>query len=218
MARLSEFRRIETRSLRTVAIASLLSALALGAHAQAGALYRCGTNEYTNTLSEAEANGRKCAKLANAEWVSSGSDSAGRQYTYNDRRTVFHDDGTVETWLQVEAPKRADADPADRLRALSLRTVSLQRVSCGAHRVVRRDLRGRHARQLGEQGKQRANGIVPAARSRRRNAGTAAVRRTPRRRAVPGFALTRAMAARASRGISACADAPRRRRQRGRPA
>lgn len=129
MARLSEFRRIETRSLRTVAL-SLLSALALGAHAQAGALYRCGTNEYTNTLSEAEANGRKCAKLANAEWVSSGSDSAGRQYTYNDRRTVFHDDGTVETWLQVEAPKRADADPADRLRALSLRTVSLQRVSC----------------------------------------------------------------------------------------
>ena len=129
MGRFTPPSRIGTNSLCLLALAATLTIATADARAQAGALYRCG-NEYTNTLSEAEASGRRCVKLANAEWVSSGSDPAGRQYTYNDRRTVFHEDGTVETWLQVAAPAPANADPADRVRAMYIRTVSPQVVRC----------------------------------------------------------------------------------------
>jgi hypothetical protein len=121
--------RIGINSLCLLAVTATLTIATTGARAQAGALYRCG-NEYTNTLSESEASGRRCVKLANAEWVSSGSDPAGRQYTYNDRRTVFREDGTVETWLQVAAPAPANADPADRVRAMYIRAVSPQVVRC----------------------------------------------------------------------------------------
>jgi hypothetical protein len=129
MGRLTPPHRIGTNPLSFLALAVTLTIATTGARAQVGALYRCG-NEYTNTLSEAEASGRRCVKLASAEWVSSGSDPAGRQYTYNDRRTIFREDGTVETWLQVAAPAPANADPADRVRAMYIRTVSPQVVRC----------------------------------------------------------------------------------------
>lgn len=124
---------IDSASLRLVAGAALLVAASFDVHAQSGALYRCGWNAFTNTLSEQEAISQRCAKIGNAEWVFSGSDAAGRQYTYNDRRTVFREDGTVETWLQVAAPRRVDADRADgadRQSAPYLRMVSPQVISC----------------------------------------------------------------------------------------
>lgn len=120
--------RVGGESLRVAALAAMLAAASSGAHAQSGAVYRCGSNAFTNTLSEAEAISGHCAKIGSAEWVFSGSDSAGRQYTYNDRRTVFRDDGTVQTWLQVAAPQRIDA--ADPQSAPYLRTVSQQVISC----------------------------------------------------------------------------------------
>jgi len=119
-----------SKSLGLVAFAAMLAAPSFDVQAQSGALYRCGWNAFTNTLSGQEATSRGCAKIGNAEWVFSGSDSAGRQYTYNDRRTVFREDGTVETWLQVASPERTDADPADRQSAPYLRTVSRQVISC----------------------------------------------------------------------------------------
>ena len=122
--------RIGAESIRLAVFAALLVAASFDAQAQAGAVYRCAPNDFTNTLSEQEAIGRHCAKIGSAEWVFSGSDSAGRQYTYNDRRTVFRDDGTVETWLQVVTPQRADADAADRQSALYVRTVSPHVISC----------------------------------------------------------------------------------------
>lgn len=121
---------VGTDSLRLVAVAALLVAASFDVHAQAGALYRCAPNDFTNTLTEEQAISRHCAKIGNAEWVFSGSDSAGRQYTYNDRRTVFRDDGTVETWVQVVSPRRPDADPADQQSALYVRTVSPHVIRC----------------------------------------------------------------------------------------
>lgn len=112
------------------AAAALLATASLDAHAQAGALYRCAANDFTNTLSEEQAIERHCAKIGNAEWVFSGSDAAGRQYTYNDRRTVVRGDGTVETWLQVVAPQRADADLAARQALAYVKTVSPQLIRC----------------------------------------------------------------------------------------
>jgi len=130
MGRVRNACRIGGGSLRLVAVAAMLAATSLDAQAQSGAVYRCGSNAFTNTLSEAEAAGRHCAKIGSAEWVFSGSDAAGRQYTYNDRRTVFRDDGTVETWLQVASPQRVDGGPADPQSAPYLRTVSPQVISC----------------------------------------------------------------------------------------
>lgn len=130
MVRVRHAWRIGGESIRLAFFAAMLSATSLDAHAQAGAMYRCGSADFTNALTEQEAISRHCVKIGNAEWVFSGSDSAGRQYTYNDRRTVFRDDGTVETWLQVVSPPRAEADPADRQSALYMRTVSPQVISC----------------------------------------------------------------------------------------
>ncbi|MGZ8258942.1 MAG: hypothetical protein ACXWUL_00135 [Caldimonas sp.] len=122
--------RCRSPSLRAAAVASLLAAAAVSsAQAQSGALYRCGTNAFTNTITEEEAIGRHCAKIGSAEWVFSGSDSSGRQYTYNDRRTVFRDGDTVETWLQVVVP-RAENPGADGQALVYVRTVSPHVIRC----------------------------------------------------------------------------------------
>lgn len=122
--------RLGTHWARLAAVAALLLVASFDANAQSGALYRCGSNDYTNTLSEDEAVSRHCAKIGNAEWVFSGSDSAGRQYTYNDRRTVFRPDGTVETWLQVAAPRPLAADSAEAQAVAAMRTVSPHVIRC----------------------------------------------------------------------------------------
>ena len=130
MSRRPHVYRIGTHWPRLAAVAALLLVVSIDAHAQSGALYRCGANDYTNTLSEEEAIARHCAKIGNAEWVFSGTDAAGRQYTYNDRRTVFRQDGTVETWLQVASPRPAVADAADRQAVAAMRTVSPHVIRC----------------------------------------------------------------------------------------
>lgn len=130
MARLPSTRRLGTHSLCLIALVSMLGAMALDVHAQSGAVYRCASNDFTNTLTENEAASRHCAKIGNAEWVFSGSDSMGRQYTYNDRRTVFREDGTVETWLQVTAPPTDKSDPSDWQTFSFVRTVSPQVIRC----------------------------------------------------------------------------------------
>ena len=130
MARLPSTCRIGPHSLCLVTLVSMLGAMAFDVHAQSGAVYRCAANDYTNTLTESQAVGRHCAKISNAEWVFAGSDSAGRQYTYNDRRTVFREDGTVETWLQVVAPRTDKADSSDGQTLLHVRTVSPQVIRC----------------------------------------------------------------------------------------
>ena len=116
-------RRTRTHPLRLAAVAALLLVASVDALAQAGALYRCGSNDYTNALTEQEAISRHCTRIGTAEWLFSGSDAAGRQYTYNDRRTVHRPDGTVETWLQV-------ADPADWRASSAVRTVSPHVIRC----------------------------------------------------------------------------------------
>ena len=136
MHRQSLARRIGSEALRVGALAWILVAASLDAHAQSGAIYRCAANDYTNTLTEQEAVSRHCAKIGNAEWVFSGSDAAGRQYTYNDRRTVVRDDGTVETWLQVALPRRFDVNAADGDAATHVRTVSPHVIRCGQRTVT----------------------------------------------------------------------------------
>jgi hypothetical protein len=130
MARLLSTRQLGTHSLCLIALVSMLGATAFDVQAQSGAVFRCGANDYTNTLSENEAVSRHCAKIGNAEWIFSGSDSAGRQYTYNDRRTVFREDGTVETWLQVVAPRTETPDSSDGQTLSYVRTVSPQVIRC----------------------------------------------------------------------------------------
>ncbi|MGZ8260327.1 MAG: hypothetical protein ACXWUL_07240, partial [Caldimonas sp.] len=70
-----------------------------------------------------------CAKIGNAEWVFSGVDSAGRHYTYNDRRTVVRDGGKVETWLQVVVPRAQDPS-VDAQALVHVRTVSPHVIRC----------------------------------------------------------------------------------------
>ena len=130
MSRRPDACRIGTRWPRLAAVALMLLVVSFEVQAQAGALYRCGSNDYTNTLSEEAAISRHCVKIGNAEWVFSGSDSAGRQYAYNDRRTVFRPDGTVETWLQVASPPPSVADAANRQAAAAVRTVSPHVIRC----------------------------------------------------------------------------------------
>jgi len=123
-------RRISIRVL--LALASALPVFATtAAHSQTGAVYRCALNDYTNTLTEDQAASRRCVKISRANWVFSATDAAGRQYTYNDRRTVVRDDGTVETWLQVVPPARA-ADVGTTSMDVSpyLRIVSPQIIRC----------------------------------------------------------------------------------------
>jgi len=101
------------------------------AHAQAGAVYRCAVNDYTNTLTENQAASRHCVKMSRTNWVFSATDAAGRQYTYNDRRTLLRDDGTVETWLQVVPPARAaDVGTTSTDVLPYLRIVSPQIIRC----------------------------------------------------------------------------------------
>jgi hypothetical protein len=130
MARLPFPRRLETSLLCLIATESMLGVMPFDVHAQSGAVYRCGSNDYTNTLSENEAVSRRCAKIGDAEWVFSGSDLAGRQYTYNGRRTVVREDGTVETWLQVVAPRVDSADSFAWQTLPYVRTVSPQVIHC----------------------------------------------------------------------------------------
>ena len=115
------------RVLRAIAAILVLAFAAAPAHAQVGALYRCATNEYTNMLTADEAAARGCTKIAKAEWVASGSDASGRKYEYNERRTVFKGDGTVETWLQV-VPSQPETLPGDD--ATVVKTVSRQWIRC----------------------------------------------------------------------------------------
>jgi hypothetical protein len=124
-----------THWARLAAVAAMLLVASFDAHAQSGALYRCGSNDYTNALTEEEAISRHCVKIGNAEWVFSGSDAAGRQYTYNDRRTVFRQDGTVETWLQVASPEPIVANAADRQALAAVRTVSPHVIHCRQRRI-----------------------------------------------------------------------------------
>ena len=105
------------------------------AQAQVGALYRCPSNAYTNTLSADEAAARHCRKIADAEWVLSGSDANGAQYEYNDRRTVFRGDGTIETWVQVVPPARAAARD-DVVPAADVKTVSRHVIECGRNTIA----------------------------------------------------------------------------------
>src|SRR3982751_1513685 len=84
-----------------LALCAILVLTSSPARAQVGALYRCASNEYTNMLSAPEAVARGCTKIGKAEWVVAASDRSGAQYEYNDRRTVFRSDGSIETWLQV---------------------------------------------------------------------------------------------------------------------
>ena len=129
-------RRLGANSLCLIAVASMLGAMSFDVHAQSRAtVYRCGSNDYTNTLSENEAVTRHCAKIGGAEWVYSGSDSVGRQYTYNDRRTVVREDDTVETWLQVVAPRMDKADSPDWQTLSYLRMVSPQVIHCGERTI-----------------------------------------------------------------------------------
>ena len=130
MSRRPQVSRFRTHWARFAAVAALLLVASLDAHAQSGALYRCGASDYTNLLSEEEAVSRHCSKIGNAEWVFSGTDAAGRQYTYNDRRTVFRPDGSVETWLQVAAPRPLVAQTAEAQALASLRTVSPHVIRC----------------------------------------------------------------------------------------
>jgi hypothetical protein len=130
MARIPFLHRLGNSSICLVAVVSMLGAMSFDVHAQSGAVYRCGSNDYTNALSENEAVSRHCAKIGNAEWVFSGSDLAGRQYTYNDRRTVVREDGTVETWLQVVAPRMDKADSSDWQTLPYVRTVSPHVIHC----------------------------------------------------------------------------------------
>ena len=124
-----------THWARLAAVAAMLLVASFDAHAQSGALYRCGSNDYTNALTEEEAISRHCVKIGNAEWVFSGSDAAGRQYTYNDRRTVFRQDGTVETWLQVASPEPIVANAAGRQALAAVRTVSPHVIHCRQRRI-----------------------------------------------------------------------------------
>lgn len=115
--------------LALVAVCTLMSA---PAHAQVGALYRCHSNEYTNMLSAAEAGARGCAKIARAEWVVAASDSGGRQYEYNDRRTVFRGNGLIETWLQVvpavhDEPGTSHDQPSDGVKTVSRHVIECTR-------------------------------------------------------------------------------------------
>jgi hypothetical protein len=107
----------------------------VNARAQAGALYRCSANEYTNMLSAAVAEARHCTRLATAEWVLAGSDPSGMQYQYNERRTVFRGNGLIETWLQV-IPSAQDAGERLDARASEVKTVSPQRIECGRNTIA----------------------------------------------------------------------------------
>ena len=106
------------------------------AHAQVGALYRCPSNEYTNMLSVAEADAHGCTEIAKAEWVVAASDSDGRQYEYNDRRTVFRGDGLIETWLQVVPAVHDRASASDAQRADGVKTVSRQVIECARRTIA----------------------------------------------------------------------------------
>jgi hypothetical protein len=121
------------RLLAPVALFVLLSA---PAQAQVGALYRCPSNEYTNLLSAAAANARGCTKIAKAEWVVAASDSAGTQYEYNDRRTVFRGHGLIETWLQVVPPVRDGMDAFDARLAEGVKAVSRQVIECARRTIA----------------------------------------------------------------------------------
>jgi len=122
-----------TRALRALAAVSALAFAAAPSHAQVGALYRCGTSEYTNMLTADEAAARGCSKIAKAEWVASGSDANGRTYEYNERRTVFKGDGVVETWLQV-VPSAPETLPGDD--ASVVKTVSRQLIRCDRRTIA----------------------------------------------------------------------------------
>jgi hypothetical protein len=117
-----------------VFFATLMLASA-NARAQAGALYRCSENEYTNMLSAAAADARHCTKIAKAEWVLAGSDRSGMQYQYNERRTVFRGNGMIETWLQV-IPSAHEAGQGVDARASEVKTVSPQRIECGRNTIA----------------------------------------------------------------------------------
>jgi len=121
-----------------LALASVLSAFTTpAAHAQTGAVYRCGLNEYTNTLSEDQAAARRCVKVSRTDWVFAATDAVGRQYTYNDRRTVVREDGTVETWLQVVPPTRAaDVGTASTNVPAYMRIVSPQVIRCRQRTIM----------------------------------------------------------------------------------
>jgi hypothetical protein len=114
-----------------VAVIPLLLLWASPAKAQVGALYRCATNEFTNMLTPEQATAQRCTKIAKAEWIASGSDWSGRNYAYNERRTVFKGNGLVETWLQVA--NTADANDA---HAAVTRTVSRQVIECDRRTIA----------------------------------------------------------------------------------
>ena len=116
-------------------LCTLLVLAAPPAQAQVGALYRCSSVEYTNMLSASEAQARQCAKISNAEWVAAASDSAGNNYEYHDRRTVFRANGSIETWLQVVRSALPEDDAAGP-RTVDVRTVSLQTIECGRKRIA----------------------------------------------------------------------------------
>ena len=99
-------------------------------------MYRCPAGEYTNMLSAAEAQARQCTKIANAEWVLAASDSNGRKYEYNDRRTVFRGNGLIETWLQVVRSVLPGGDGADAQRAADVRAVSPRVIECSRRTIA----------------------------------------------------------------------------------
>lgn len=121
--------RVDITWLKTVLVAAALAGPSLEANAQAGVVYRCEANDYTNTLSEAQAASRQCVRISSSDWLFSGSDAVGRQYKYNERRTSYGVDGRVQTWLQVVVPGRpGDAGSSDE--ETFVRTVSPHVISC----------------------------------------------------------------------------------------
>ncbi len=127
---------LQGRSLvRLIAGVILLLAWS-SALAQIGAMYWCPGNEFSNAIADSEARTRSCTKLSNAEWVFYGSDSAGRRYEYNDRRTIFKGGGRIETWLQT-TPGESSSGPVSAAETVgSPKTVSPHVIQCTSRTIV----------------------------------------------------------------------------------
>src|SRR5438105_1069648 len=119
-----------------LALAALLPMLCAPAHAQVGALYRCPSHQYTNMLAAAQADALGCTRIANAEWVVAARDSGGRQYEYNERRTVFRGHGLIETWLQVVPAMHDGASAADAQLGGGVKTVSRHVIECARRTIA----------------------------------------------------------------------------------
>jgi len=104
--------------------------------AQVGAMYSCPGNEFSNAIADSEAQARKCTKLSSAEWVFHGTDSSGRRYEYNDRRTIFKGGGRIDTWLQMTPSAASSGLGSDAGTAGSPKTVSPHVIQCAGRTIV----------------------------------------------------------------------------------